>query len=67
MMNFPGVIAGDEEVTAKIEAAKAMRKPIDGHAPLLSGDDLCTYIAAGISTDHECVTATEAIEKGSSA
>ncbi|MDI6702285.1 adenine deaminase [Methanothermobacter wolfeii] len=63
MMNFPGVIAGDEEVTAKIEAAKAMRKPIDGHAPLLSGDDLCTYIAAGISTDHECVTATEAIEK----
>lgn len=63
MMNFPGVLADDPEVMAKIEAAKKHKKPIDGHAPLLTGKDLCNYIAAGISTDHECTIPEEVIEK----
>ena len=63
MMNFPGVLSGDPEVMAKIAAAKNHGKPVDGHAPLLSGNDLCKYIAAGISTDHECTLKEEAIEK----
>jgi adenine deaminase len=63
MMNFPGVLSNDPEVMAKIRAAKNYRKPVDGHAPLLSGNDLCRYIAAGISTDHECTLKEEAIEK----
>jgi adenine deaminase len=63
MMNFPGVISGDPEVLAKLDAAKKVGKPVDGHCPVLAGDDLKKYIAAGISTDHECVTAEEAYEK----
>jgi adenine deaminase len=63
MMNFPGVLADEEEVIGKINAAKKHRKPIDGHAPLLSGDELCKYIAAGISTDHECTIPEEVLEK----
>lgn len=63
MMNFPGVIHGDEEVRKKIAAAHSFSKPIDGHAPGLRGDDLKKYIAAGISTDHECFTKGEALEK----
>lgn len=63
MMNFPGVINGDGEVLAKLEKAKELGKPIDGHAPLLSGKDLDKYIAEHISTDHECSNFTEAIEK----
>jgi len=63
IMNFPGVLADDEEVLAKIASAKRHRKPIDGHAPLLSGEALCKYIAAGISTDHECTTREEVLEK----
>lgn len=63
MMNFPGVLADDGEVMAKIKAAKKHKKPVDGHAPLLSGNDLCKYIAAGISTDHECTIASEVMEK----
>mgnify|MGYP004502180109 FL=1 len=63
MMNFPGVINGDEEVLAKLEKAKELGKPIDGHAPLLSGKDLDKYIAEHISTDHECSNFAEAIEK----
>lgn len=63
MMNFPGVLAGDVEVMAKIAAAKRHKKPIDGHAPLLSGEELCKYVAAGISTDHECSLNEEALEK----
>lgn len=63
MMNFPGVLAGDEEVFKKIEYAKKLNKPVDGHAPLLSGEDLKTYIGAGISTDHESSSFDEAIEK----
>jgi adenine deaminase len=63
MMNFPGVIHGDPEVLAKIETARQHRKPIDGHAPGLSGQDLYAYLAAGVRSDHECTTAHEAQEK----
>lgn len=63
MMNFPGVINDDPECIAKIRSAKACHKPIDGHAPLLSGEDLKKYIAAGISTDHESSSYDEAEEK----
>ena len=63
MMNFPGVINNDEEVLRKIRNAKELGKPIDGHAPGLSGISLRKYIAAGITTDHECSTLSEAKEK----
>jgi adenine deaminase len=63
MMNFPGVLFGDEEVDKKIAAAKKYNKPVDGHAPGLRGADAKKYIDAGISTDHECFTAAEALEK----
>ena len=63
MMNFPGVLHGDEEVMQKIAAAKKINKPVDGHAPGLRGEDAKKYINAGISTDHECFTAAEAEEK----
>lgn len=63
MMNFPGVIFDDSEVNGKIEAAIRLGKPVDGHAPALSGEQLKKYINAGISTDHECSTLAEAEEK----
>jgi adenine deaminase len=63
MMNYPGVLFDDEEVLKKIEHAKNNNKPIDGHAPGLRGDDVTKYIAAGISTDHECFRYDEALEK----
>ena len=63
MMNFPGVLEGDEDVMKKIASAKKHNKPVDGHAPGLRGEDAKKYIAAGISTDHECFTAAEALEK----
>lgn len=63
MMNYPGVIYQDPMVMAKIAAAKASGKPIDGHAPGIVGEDIKKYISAGISTDHECFTLAEALEK----
>jgi adenine deaminase len=63
MMNFPGVIQGDPEVIEKLSVAKKENYPIDGHAPGLRGKDLEKYAAAGISTDHECFSYEEAIEK----
>jgi len=63
MMNYPGVLFDDGEVLAKIQHAKNNNKPIDGHAPGLRGEDATKYIAAGISTDHECFTFDEALEK----
>lgn len=63
MMNYPGVIFDDEEVLKKLDWAKHFNKPIDGHAPGLRGDDLTKYIAAGISTDHECFSYEEGLEK----
>jgi len=63
VMNFPGVINDDPDMMAKIEAAKTAGKPIDGHAPSLSGTDLDRYISAGITTDHEAFTYEEGREK----
>jgi len=63
MMNYPGVLFDDEEVMKKIAWAKQFNKPVDGHAPGLRGDDVTKYINAGISTDHECFTYDEALEK----
>lgn len=61
VMNYPGVIFRDWQVLNKIKVAAD--RPIDGHAPGLSGRDLCAYVAAGIHSDHECTTAEEAQEK----
>ncbi len=63
MMNYPGVLFADPMVMAKLAVAKKLGKPIDGHAPGLRGTDAAKYIAAGISTDHECFTYEEALEK----
>ncbi len=63
MMNFPGVLFKDEEVMKKIAIAHKYNKPVDGHAPGLRGEQAKEYIAAGISTDHECFTAEEALDK----
>ncbi|GGI57840.1 adenine deaminase [Winogradskyella haliclonae] len=63
MMNYPGVIYDDAEVHKKIEWAKYFNKPVDGHAPGLRCEDLDKYILAGISTDHECFSYDEALEK----
>jgi adenine deaminase len=63
MMNFPGVLNNDPGVLAKIAAAKKYNKPVDGHAPGLMGAAAKKYIDAGISTDHECFTAAEALDK----
>jgi adenine deaminase len=63
MMNFPGVIHHNKQVWAKLEAAKRLGKPIDGHAPELKGADLEAYAAGGITTDHECMTIAEAEAK----
>jgi adenine deaminase len=63
MMNFPGVLNKDPEVMKKIAIAKRLHKPIDGHAPGLRGIAAKNYIEAGISTDHECTSLNEALEK----
>ncbi len=63
MMNFPGVLFGDKEVLSKLALAKKYNKPVDGHAPGVLGEDARRYIEAGISTDHECFTMEEALEK----
>lgn len=63
MMNFPGVLFKDPEVMQKIAAAHRLGKPVDGHAPGLRGEQAKQYIDAGISTDHECFTAAEALDK----
>lgn len=63
MMNYPGVLYKDAEVMAKLDAAKRIGKPIDGHAPGLMGETAAQYAAAGITTDHECFTLQEALDK----
>lgn len=63
MMNYPGVLAQDPLVMKKIEVAKELGLPIDGHAPGLKGEEAASYISAGISTDHECFTLPEALDK----
>jgi adenine deaminase len=63
VMNYVGVIAKEEEVLKKIEIAKALKMPIDGHAPLLSGKDLNAYVVSGAGSDHENTTYEESREK----
>jgi adenine deaminase len=63
MMNYPGVLSEQPEVMEKLNAAKKYNKPVDGHAPGILGDQARQYAAAGISTDHECFTQDEAIDK----
>lgn len=63
MMNYPGVIYNDPEVSNKIKIAKKLNKPIDGHAPGVRGEQLKSYAAVGITTDHECTSIEEAREK----
>lgn len=63
MMNFPGVLYKDEEVLAKIAAARKAGKPVDGHAPGLRGGQAKKYADAGMTTDHECFTIEEALDK----
>lgn len=63
VMNFPGVLGGDPDLLAMIAASQRRGKPVDGHAPGLRGDDAKRYHAAGISTDHECFTKAEALDK----
>lgn len=63
MMNFPGVLFGDELVARKLALARHYGKPVDGHAPGLTGENAKKYIQAGISTDHECYLLQEAVEK----
>ena len=63
MMNFVGIIAGDDQPVEKIVAAQAHHKKIDGHAPDLVGNDLNAYIAAGVYSDHECHDLQDAIAK----
>lgn len=63
MMNFTGVLNNDPVVMSKIELARRFNKRIDGHAPQLTGKDLCAYASAGVSSDHECTTPDEALEK----
>jgi adenine deaminase len=63
MMNFPGILHGDPACLAKVKAAHDRGKPVDGHAPGLRGAEAARYIAAGITTDHECFTKDEALDK----
>ena len=63
VMNYPAVIHLDAEMMQKVRAAHHVNKPVDGHAPGVTGSDLQQYISAGISTDHECVTYHEGLEK----
>ena len=63
MMNFPGVIFGDDAVIQKITDTLLHKKSVDGHCPGLTGKDLNAYVSAGITSDHECTTADEAMEK----
>jgi adenine deaminase len=63
MMNFPGVLFHDAEVTSKLELSRKYNKPVDGHAPGLAGEQAKQYCEAGITTDHECFTIEEALDK----
>lgn len=63
LMNVFGTVHGDEKILKKIEDCAAARKPMDGHAPFLSGKDLNAYVTAGVHSDHECSALEEAMEK----
>ena len=63
MMNYPGVLKGDPELLDKMKLVEIQRLVVDGHAPGLTGKDLNAYVAAGVHSDHESITAAEAREK----
>ena len=63
MMNYPGVLSEDPEIMKKLEAARRNGKPVDGHAPMVTGDNIRKYIDSGISTDHECYDVLDAETK----
>jgi adenine deaminase len=63
MMDMPGVLEGDEQVLAKIVATQCRGLVVDGHAPGLTGRDLCAYVTAGVMSDHECTTIEEARQR----
>lgn len=63
MMDYPGVLRGEPEVIRKIEAAREAGKPVDGHFPLATGEELRRYFGAGITTDHETVSLDKGREK----
>lgn len=63
VMNYRGAIAREPDILAKILAARRAGKPIDGHCPMLSGNALREYVGLGITTDHECTSPEEALEK----
>src|ERR671918_682779 len=63
MMNFPAVVAGEDDALAKLGVAERMDRHVDGHAPGLWGAELNAYLAAGVGSDHECTTLDEALEK----
>ncbi|KAA3439715.1 adenine deaminase [Rufibacter hautae] len=63
MMNWPGVLNQDDLVMQKITLAQKFDKQVDGHAPGLRGEEAQAYAAAGMTTDHECFTAEEALDK----
>ena len=63
MMNYPGVLANDPEIMQKLAAAQRHGKPVDGHAPMVTGDAIKAYYTSGISTDHECYALEDALEK----
>lgn len=63
MMNYPGLIGGDPSVVAKVVSAKAKRRAVDGHAPMLRGKELDKYLSYGIGSDHECSDESEAKER----
>lgn len=65
LTDYPGAIGRDPDVMARIEIARRLHKPVDGHAPSLSGAELKKYVSLGISTDHECTSSEEASEKAS--
>ncbi|HEY8423826.1 MAG TPA: adenine deaminase [Clostridia bacterium] len=62
-MNFVGVVMGDEECLAKIQAAHDAGKIVDGHAPEIQGESLNAYAGAGIKTEHECTTVEDMLRK----
>ncbi|MBP9999821.1 MAG: adenine deaminase [Proteobacteria bacterium] len=63
MMNYVGVVNNDKSVHEKLEMTQKYKKQIDGHAPMLTGKDLCAYVVSGIKSDHECTNVAEALEK----
>ncbi|RLG40160.1 MAG: adenine deaminase, partial [Thermoproteota archaeon] len=63
VMDFPGVVRGNPNILSKIKEALKRGKPVDGHAPLLTGQELCEYIYRGAESDHECTRVEEALEK----